>query len=94
MTPSRVEVFTVPLMELVTARPTRTLDGMETVADPRRVHASPSREGHSEKRRSGAHELEPVGSRHDRTRSRASGAPGRARRWKANPFEGVSSIAA
>jgi len=41
-TPSNVEVFTVPLRWLVTGRPTRTLDGMDTVPVPKSVQATPS----------------------------------------------------
>ena len=41
-TPSNVEVFTVPLTWLVTARPINVLDGKDTVADPIGVHVTPS----------------------------------------------------
>ena len=41
-TPSNVEVFTVPLTRLVTARPINVLDGNDTVADPIGVHVTPS----------------------------------------------------
>jgi hypothetical protein len=43
-TPSKVEVLTVPLMRLETARPTKALVGRDTVPDPTRVQATPSTE--------------------------------------------------
>ena len=43
-TPSNVEVLVVLVMRLVTGRPTRTLEGMDTVPVPRTVHAAPSGE--------------------------------------------------